>query len=172
MYELSVKSSILKETAMISYTVTLTEEERKQLEAITAKGSHRAQKVLNAIILLNCDQGDYQPDRATNRQICSILGISDRKINRVKKKFVEEGLDIALHGRTGERVYKKKVDGELEAKIIATSCSAAPEGFSRWSLRMLADRVVELGYTDEISHETVRRVLKKTNSNPGNKKGG
>lgn len=167
MYELSVKSSILKETAMISYTVTLTEEEREQLEAIKSKGSHRSQKVLNAIILLNCDEGDYQPDRASNRQICSILGISDRKINRVKKKFVEESLDVALHGRKGTRVYKKKVDGDLEAKIIAISCSAAPEGFARWSLRMLADRVVELGYTDEISHETVRRVLKKTNSNPG-----
>src|SRR5699024_1123327 len=157
---------------MISYTVTLTEQERGQLKAIKAKGSHRSQKVLNAIILLNCDEGEYQTDRATNQQICSILGISDRKINRIKKKFVEEGLDVALHGRKGERVYKKKVDGDMEDKIVATSCSQAPEGFSRWSLRMLADRVVDLGYVDGISHETVRRVLKKTNLNPGNKKGG
>ena len=146
---------------MTSYHVTLTEEERSQLEAIKTKGSHRSQKVLNALILLNCDEGAHQTNRSTNEQISSILGISDRKINRVKKRFVEEGLHVALHGRKGERVYKKKVDGDLEAKIIAVSCSESPEGFSQWSLRMLADRVVELGYVDEISHETVRQILKK-----------
>ncbi|SHE34723.1 Homeodomain-like domain-containing protein [Mariniphaga anaerophila] len=84
-----------------------------------------------------------------------------KKIDRVKMRFVEEGLDIALEGHKGERVYKKKVDGDLEARLIALSCSEAPEGFSRWSLRMLADKAVELEYVDEISHETVRRVLKK-----------
>lgn len=157
---------------MISYKVTLTEDERSDLEAIKAKGSHRSQKVLNALILLNCDEGPHQTARSTNAQISSVLGISDRKINRVKKRFVEEGLHVALHGHKGHRVYNKKVDGDLEAKIIAVSCSEAPEGFSQWSLRMLADRVVELGYVDDISHETVRRVLKKTNSNPGSKKDG
>lgn len=157
---------------MVSYHVTLTKEERSELEAIKTKGSHRSQKVLNAIILLNCDEGDFQTHRSTNHEICSILDISDRKINRVKKRFVEEGLEVALHGRKGQRVYEKKVDGDLEAKIIATSCSEAPEGFNRWSLRMLADRVVELGYVEDISHETIRRVLKKTNSNPGNRKDG
>lgn len=157
---------------MTSYHVTLTEQERSQLEAIKAKGSHRSQKVLNALILLNCDEGPHQTNRSTNDQISSILGISDRKINRVKKRFVEEGLHVALHGHKGDRVYKKKVDGDLEAKIIAVSCSESPEGFSQWSLRMLADRVVELGYVDDISHETVRQILKKTNSNPGNKKDG
>lgn len=157
---------------MISYKVTLTKNERHQLEAIKAKGSHRSQKVLNAIILLNCDQGEHQTDQANNKQISRILGISDRKINRVKKRFVEESFDVALHGRKGTRVYKKKVDGDLEARIIATSCSQAPDGFSRWSLRMLADKVVELGYIDDISHETVRRVLKKMKSNPGSKKDG
>jgi len=157
---------------MTSYHITLTGQERSRLEAIKSKGSHRSQKVLNALILLNCDEGDHQTNRPTNRQICSILGISDRKINRVKKRFVEEGLHAALHGHTRERVYKKKLDGDLEAKIITVSCSEPPEGFSRWSLRRLADRVVELGYVDEISHETIRQVFKKMNSNPGNKKGG
>jgi len=157
---------------MITYKVTLTQSEREELEAIKAKGSHRSQKVLNALILLNCDQGEFQPHRSTNEQISAILGISDRKINRVKKKFVEGGFEVALHGKKADRVYKKKVDGDLEAKMIATSCSEPPEGFSRWSLRMLADRMVELDYVDEISHETVRQVLKKTNSNPGNKKRG
>jgi len=154
---------------MITYKVTLTKAERDELEAIKAKGSHRSQKVLNALILLNCDQGDHQPNRSTNEQISKVLGISDRKINRVKKKFVEEGFEVALHGKKADRVYKKKVDGDLEARIIATSCSKPPEGFTRWSLRMLADRMVELEYVDELSHETVRQVLKKTKSNPGNK---
>jgi len=157
---------------MITYNVTLTQSEREELEAIKAKGSHRSQKVLNALILLNCDQGDYQPDRSTNQQISTILGISDRKINRVKKKFIEEGFEVALGGKKAERVYKKKVDGDLEARIIATSCSEPPDGFSRWSLRMLADRMVELDYVDELSHETVRQVLKKTKSNHGSKKDG
>ena len=157
---------------MITYNVTLTQSEREELEAIKAKGSHRSQKVLNALILLNCDQGDYQPDRSTNQQISTILGISDRKINRVKKKFVEEGFEVALGGKKADRVYKKKVDGDLEARIIATSCSEPPDGFSRWSLRMLADRMVELDYVDDLSHETVRQVLKKTKLNPGSKKDG
>lgn len=157
---------------MTTYHVTLTNTEREQLETITRKGSHRSQKVLNALILLNCDQGEFQTNRSTNEQISHVLGISMRKIDRVKKRFVEEGLETALHGRKGSRVYKKKVDGDLEARLIAVSCSEPPQGFTRWSLRMLADRVVELGYTDGISHETVRRVLKKTKSNPGRKKGG
>lgn len=157
---------------MITYKVTLTQSEREELEAIKAKGSHRSQKVLNALILLNCDQGEFQPDRSTNEQIRRVLGISERKINRVKKRFVEEGFEVALGGKKAERDYKKKVDGDLEAKIIATSCSTPPKGFLRWSLRMLADRMVELDYVDELSHETVRQVLKKTKSNPGNKTNG
>ena len=111
---------------------------------IKAKGFHRSQKVLNALILLNCDHGDYQPERITNQQISTILGISIKKINRVKKKFVEEGFEVALGVKKAERVYKKKVDGDLVIRIIAKSCSEPPDGFSCWSLRMLADRVVEL----------------------------
>jgi hypothetical protein len=85
-----------------------------------------------------------------------------RKIDRVKKRFVEEGLDVALSRRKGSRVYVKKADGDFEAHLVALSCSAPPEGFARWSLRLLADKVVELDYIDSISHEAVRRVLKKT----------
>jgi len=95
-----------------------------------------------------------------------------RKIDRVKKRFVEEGFEIALNGRKGERVYKKKADGDFEAHLVALSCSKPPKWFSRWSLRMLADRVVELKYIDNVSYETVRRVLKKTRSNRGKSKGG
>lgn len=148
---------------MVRYKVTLTQTERDQLHSITSKGSHKSQKVLNALILLNCDEGEFQGQKSTNEQISKVLGISMRKIDRVKKRFVEEGLSIALGGHQGSRIYRKKVDGDLEAKLVAISCQEAPEGFSRWSLRMLADKVVELGYVDEISHETVRQVLKKTN---------
>jgi hypothetical protein len=95
-----------------------------------------------------------------------------RKIDRVKKRFVVDGLDVALHGKKGSRVYAKKADGDFEAHLIALSCSKPPEGFSRWTLRLLADKVVELDYIDSISYETVRRVLKKTNLNLGSEKDG
>jgi len=146
---------------MKKYIVTLTETERQELSAISSKGSHKSQRVLNALILLNCDEGNFQENKSKNEEISKILHVSMKKIDRVKKRFVEEGLEVALNGHKGERVYKKKVDGDLEARLIALSCSEAPAGFSRWSLRMLADKAVELEYIDAISHETVRRVLKK-----------
>ncbi len=148
---------------MKKYKVTLTEEERSKLKIITTKGSHRSQKVLNALILLNCDEGEFQDDRSINEVVASVLQISMKKIDRVKKRFVEEGFDVALNGHKGERVYAKKADGDFEAYLVALSCSEPPEGFARWSLRLLADRVVELNYIDSISYETVRRVLKKRN---------
>ena len=95
-----------------------------------------------------------------------------RKIDRVKKRFIEEGFDVALDGRKSNRIYAKKADGDFEAHLIALSCSEPPEGFARWSLRLLADKVVELDYIGSISHEAVRRVLKKTKLNHGNIKGG
>lgn len=146
---------------MKKYKVTLTEEERKMLRNISSKGSHKTQKVLNALILLSCDEGNFQNARSINEEISKVLSVSMKKIDRVKKRFVEEGLHIALHGHKGTRVYKKKADGDLEAHIIAISCSEPPPGFARWSLRLFADKVVELQYVDSISHETIRRVLKK-----------
>jgi hypothetical protein len=95
-----------------------------------------------------------------------------KKIDRVKKRFVEEGIDVALNGRKGNRVYAKKADGDFEAHLVALSCSDPPEGFARWSLRLLADKVVELEYIDTVSHETIRRVLKKTKSSHGSVKDG
>ena len=92
--------------------------------------------------------------------------------HNIKVLIVEDDLDIALNGRKGNRVYARKADGDFEAHLVALSCSAPPEGFARWSLRLLADKVVELDYIDSISHETIRRVLKKTNSSLGNVKGG
>lgn len=148
---------------MKRYKVTLEKEEREELEAIVKKGSHKSQKVINALILLNCDEGLYQSRSMKNEDIAAVLRISMRKIDRVKRRFVEEGVEATLRKRRGKRIYERKVDGDVEAHLIALSCTKPPEGFERWSLRLLADRVVELQYVDSISYETVRRVLKKRN---------
>ncbi len=157
---------------MKKFTVTLTKDERAELNEISSKGKHRSQKVLNALILLGCDEGEYQDNRSINEEISRVLKTSMRKIDRVKKRFVVDGLDIALNGRKGSRVYAKKADGDFEAHLVALSCSNPPEGFSRWSLRLLADRVVELNYIDSISHESIRRILKKTNLSLGGRMDG
>jgi hypothetical protein len=148
---------------MKKYKVTLQKEERDRLEAIAQKGNHRSQKVLNALVLLNCDEGEFQDHPSKNEEIASVLRISMRKIDRVKKRFIEEGFETALTGRKQERVYERKADGDFEAHLVALSCTAPPEGFARWSLRLLADKAVELRYIDSISYETIRRVLKKRN---------
>lgn len=134
--------------------------------SITKGGTHASKKVIHALILLNCDEGEFS-DKVNNEDVAKVLKIGDRTIDRVKKKFVEEGYEAALENRPTTRVYDRKADGDVEAHLIALSCSEAPEGFSRWSLRLLADKMVELQYVDEISYETVRRVLKKTNYIPG-----
>ena len=157
---------------MKKFIVTLTEEERNLLAGLTFKGKHRSQKILNALILLACDEGEHQRKRSKNEEISRVLNTSMRKIDRVKKRFVLDGLNVALHGRKGSRVYVKKADGDFEAHLVALSCSKPPEGFARWTLRLLADKVVELDYIDSISYETVRRVLKKTNSSLGSGKDG
>jgi hypothetical protein len=157
---------------MKKYIVTLTEEERKFLAELVSRGKHRSPNILNALTLLACDEGEYQRRRSKNEEIARVLNTSMRKIDRVKKRFVVDGLDAALQGKKGSRVYAKKADGDFEAHLVALSCSKPPEGFARWTLRLLADKVVELHYIDSISHETVRRVLKKTNSGLGSGKGG
>ena len=157
---------------MKKYIVTLTEEERKLLTGLVSKGKHRSQRILNALTLLACDEGEHQPSRSKNEEIARVLNTSMRKIDRVKKRFVLDGLDVALSGRKGSRIYEKKADGDFEAHLVALSCSKPPEGFTRWTLRLLADKVVELHHIDSVSHETVRRVLKKTNSSLGSEKGG
>ena len=157
---------------MKKYIVTLTEDERKFLTGLVSKGKHPSQQILNALTLLACDEGEHQPARSKNEGIARVLNTSMRKIDRVKKRFVLDGLDVALSGRKGNRIYAKKADGEFEAHLVALSCSKPPEGFARWTLRLLADKVIELDYIDSVSHETVRRVLKKTNSSLGSGKGG
>ena len=152
---------------MIKYKVTLTKEERESLMANTRKGSHTAKKVIHSIILLNVDQGRFVENPQTNEEVCNVLKIGMRTIDRVKQRFVMDGLDAALGVAPTSRIYRKKIDGETEARLISIACSEPPKGFGKWSLRLLADRMVELDYVEDISHETVRKVLKKTNLSLG-----
>lgn len=147
---------------MVRYKVTLSKEEREELISIINKGHHTSQKFRNAYILINCDEGDYS-EKITNEQISKVLKVGMRTIDRVKKRFVEEGFESVLERKPPDREYEIKADGDVEAHLIALCCSEAPKGYSRWTLRLLADKMVELKYIDSISHETVRRTLKKTN---------
>jgi transposase len=152
---------------MNTYKVTLTKEERDQLTEMTRTGTHAARKIIHALILLNVDRGTYNTEKQINEDICKVLKIGMRTIDRVKKRFVEEGFDAALKMAPTSRIYDKLVDGDMEAHLIALACGEPPKGHARWSLRLLADKLVELRYTEDISYETVRRTLKKTNLNLG-----
>jgi transposase len=151
---------------MIRYTIKLTKSEVEELYIIINKGSHRSQTFRTAYILLNCDEGEHS-DKITNEQISKVLKVGMRTIDRVKKKFIEEGFEAVLERRPSSRVYEKKSDGDVEAKLITLCCSEPPKGFAKWSLRLLADKMVELKYVESISHVTVRSVLKKTNLSLG-----
>ena len=147
---------------LIRYKVTLNKQERAVLQEIATRGKHSSQKVLNALILLGCDEGPFQDRKLTAEQIAGVLPVSMRKVDRVKRRFVEYGLEAALDKQKAKRQYVKKADGDFEAHLIALSCGKPPQGHARWSLRLLADKMVELAYVDSVSYETVRRVLKKT----------
>ena len=153
---------------MKKYKVTLTKQERDELHDIVKKGKRKAQTIRNALILLNCDEGE-QGKKLKNEDVARVLHIGDRTIDRLKKTFVEEGLEVALYGKTeiSPKYHKRIIDGETEAKLVALCCSAPPEGFAQWSLRLLADQMVELKYVEAVSYETIRRTLKKTNLNLG-----
>jgi transposase len=151
---------------MIRYTIELTKKEVEELMSIINKGSHTSQTFRTAYILLNCDEGKYS-QKVTNEQISKVLKVGMRTIDRVKKKLIEEGLEACLERRPTTRIYERKIDGDTEAKLITLCCSDPPKGFARWSLRLLADKMVELKYVEAISHVTVRKVLKKTNLSLG-----
>ncbi len=151
---------------MIRYTIKLTKSEVEELMIIINKGSHTSQTFRVAYILLNCDEGKYS-EKVSNEQISKVLKVGMRTIDRVKKKFAEEGLEAVLERRPTARVYEKKMDGDTEAKLITLCCSEPPKGFAKWSLRLLADKMVELKYVESITHVTVRSVLKKTNLSLG-----
>ena len=151
---------------MVRYKITLTREEHEQLTAVLSKGKHSSQQYRNACILINFDESAWG-QKLSNEQIAHVLQINTKTVERVKQRFVEEGFDECMDRKPYPKKGPIKTDGDFEAHLVALSCSEAPAGYARWSLRLLADKMVELRYADSISHETVRQVLKKTKSNRG-----
>jgi transposase len=153
---------------MVLYTIKLNQTEVEELTKVINKGSHTSQSFRAAYILLNCDKGEFSENtNIKNTDICKILKVGERTIDRVKKKFIEEGFEGVLERRPSSQTYTKKVDGDLEAKIVTLCCSEPPKGFAKWSLRLLAGRMIELEYVDYISHVSVGEVLKKMNLSLG-----
>lgn len=148
------------------YVVTLTADERSSLQKLIATGKAAAQKRLHAQILLKADAGP-EGDGWLDRQIMEAFDVGRSTVERVRQRLVEEGLEAALNRKPQPNRLPRKIDGNAEAHLIATACSKAPQGRARWTLRLLADRLVTLELVDSISHETVRQVLKKTKSSRG-----
>lgn len=148
------------------YIVALSSEEREALEKVTTTGKTSAYKLNHARILLKADI-NQEGGGWRDQDISDALDISVSTIERVRQRLVEQGLEAALSRQTPSRTKPRLLDGEQEAHLIALACAETPAGQGKWSVRLLADRLVELGYVESISHETVRQTLKKTNSNPG-----
>ncbi len=152
---------------MKRYKVTLTDEERQQLQALVATGSAAARKLTHARILLKADAAPGGP-AWTDRRIVEALDVGVATVERVRQRLVEEGLEAALGRKKPDRPPRpRKLDGRAEAHLIALACSAPRGGRTEWTMQLLADRLVELNIVEAISDETVRRVLKKTNSSRG-----
>jgi transposase len=151
---------------MKKYTVTLIEEERQRLQEMLSRGKTAARKLAHARILLKADAAAGGPDWHDDT-IAEALEVGRATVERVPRQFVEEGLEAALERRPPRRQYRRKLDGEGKAYRIALACQEPSEGRNRWTLRLLADRMVALEYVDQISYQTVRRTLKKTNSSLG-----
>lgn len=147
---------------MKKYHVKLSLEERTELTAITQKQKVNAQRKLRAQILLACDESQHGPAK-TDKAIAASLPVSKRTIEHLRERAVEVGPIEALKPRTRQRTYERKLDGAGEARLIQLACSKAPNGREKWTLQLLADELVTLAVVDEISDETVRRTLKKTN---------
>lgn len=141
------------------YHVDLRDEEQQKLKELIATRSAKAQLVKRAYVLLAADRnGDKQ---WKDKQIAQCYHLRTKTVENIRQRFVEEGFEIALYGKPREVVAEKIFDGEVEAKLIALRCSAPPTGYNRWTLHLLADKMVELQYVEHISHESVRQLLKK-----------
>ncbi len=148
------------------YIVSLTQEERQTLTALISRGKTAARKLMHARILLKADQSDGRPG-VDDAAIAGEVQAGRATVERVRKAFVEDGFEACLERREPRRQYRRKLDGDGEAHLVALACGQPPQGRGRWTLRLLADRMVSLEEVDHLSHETVRQVLKKTNSSPG-----
>jgi hypothetical protein len=142
---------------MARYKVTLTSEGRRELENLLKKGKHTSLEFRNAFILLNSDESE-SGKKYSNEAIAQLLHITTKTVERLTQRFVEEGFEVCLGRKAYPEVTNIKADGDFEAHLIALSCSEAPEGYARWLLRLLADKMVELKYVDSVSHETVRKT--------------
>lgn len=150
---------------MKKYVVQLTEDERKHLYELISAGSASARMLNRARILLKADVSEHaEGEPLIDRQIAPMLETSTATVQRVRERFCRQGLEAALERSAPDRVYRRSFDGRAEARLIALACSQAPEGRERWSMRLLADKAVEMGIVESVSHETVRKTLKKTNS--------
>jgi predicted hydrolase (HD superfamily) len=152
----------------IRYAVDLTDTERTALREIISKNKAKRSTIVNAYILLKADRVCGW----TNEAIALAYEVSTKKVEQLKKRFVEEGFEAALYRKPVTNVHRRKMTGDEEAHLIALFCSQAPEGHERWTLRMLADKMVELEIVDSVSHETIRQTLKKMNLNRGKRKNG
>jgi transposase len=149
------------------YHVTLTPEERGDLERMVSSGKAAARKLTHARILLKVDEAEGGPGW-TDEQVAEALDVGLSTVWRVRRRFVEEGTAAAVEPKPTTRVYARKLDGAGEARLVKLACSAPPQGRKRWTLQLLADRMVVLGHAEDgLSYETVRRALKKTRTSPG-----
>jgi transposase len=142
------------------YIVTLTGAERRMLQEMLSRGKAAARKLMHARILLKADAGSDGPGWDDDA-IAQGLEVGRATVERVRKEFVEEGLEAALERRKPRRQYERALDGDGEAHLVALACQKPPEGRNRWTLRLLADRMVQLEYVEQVSYQTVRRTLKK-----------
>lgn len=150
------------------YVVELTKEERERLLKLIRAGEAPARMLNRARVLLKADRGEHAGERLAlaDREIARMLETSAATVGRVRERFFRQGLDAALERSMPDRLYERSFDGRTEARLIALACSQAPEGRDRWSMRLLADKAVELGIVESVSHETVRKTLKKTSFVP------
>jgi hypothetical protein len=148
------------------YVVELNDKQRERLERLVSSGTAAARTITHARILLKSDSSAGGP-KWSYVDICKALDVSEMAVTRVRRTFVQQGLDAALTRKKPDRIYEHRLDGEAEAHLIALACGQPPDGHDRWTLRLLAEKMVTLDYVDAVSHETVRATLKKTNSSRG-----
>ena len=149
-----------------TYKVTLTQEERSELDAIASKGRNTARKILFARALLLLDEGEHSQEHWTVAQAASALGFTSRTLEHLKQRFVEDGLDAALERKERETPPRAiKFDGRFEAEVTRIACSSPPEGRQRWTIRLIRDHLIETAFVDSVSTMTICNILKKTKSN-------
>jgi len=148
------------------HIVVLSEEERARLHTMIGRGVAPASALTHARILLKANKGEAGPGW-TDAAIAVAVEVNPATVARIRQQYVTAGLDAALHRKPPARQYHRRLDGEQEARLVALACSAPPEGRKRWTLRLLADRLVELAVVETVSYETVRQALKQTGSSRG-----